>query len=626
MLFRSVYDNEEFKDMEFVGNFQKPWKKLENSHKNQVRMNTFLKADFNVFQDKELLTTSLIYSYKESVPPLYIAGTNKGNVYIFSILMKDARTMFPILKIESNNEAGINKLYIKQGKLLISSIKGSLSIADITIKKVQRSYEKYFAEQNTSNVYLYRDVTNRLELISKGIAGFLEPYDLSQIDLDEISGRFQLVDEKDSEDLSSFCKDNIGIVGCDNSIFIVSLFTSNIINKYKGHDSKVVGLYINETANSLLVITEKSTVYIYSMASRTLERRVTGNIACELFDLTERNNKFLPNEIKKYEDVLKIYTNKDIVFKKGCNKAIDFCNYMEYVQTRWKDPSQNKGAIYYSINSELDNNDISNSDNKVPLQIKLFNTVANFEDSLNLNKKNAIGYTAIRIKIGRKNRRAEKLEVKNSKVIYDEINKNNVIIIELEDLLDQLRKNSRKDEGPIYELFNNTKEEIKVGASPNKSFRGIPQDRQVNRLWPLPLVSLIHSFGINEKIDSELSNEFCICPPMLQLWVGIPGVESSFSFSIPEVFDTDWSESQGLYNWKVSPYLNSLQSITIFTSLVTIFHVNETFIASVINKLLGSIIQFLSSNKMLPYISFMRLGSCLNCHDTGVWRDRKSVV
>ena len=613
---------DEHKDMEFIGDFQKPWKKLASTDKSQVRMNTYIKNNISVFQDNEILTTSLISSYKESVSPLYITGTNKGNVYIFSIFMKDVNTMFPVLKIEGSSMGAINRLYIKQGKLIISHINGSLSLADITIKKLQRAYKTYFSEHYTTPIFLYRDMTSHLELIPRGIRGFLEIHDLSKIDLDEIATRFQIIEPKEDNDTLSFCRENIGVIGCDNSLLIVSLFTSNVIHKYKGHDSKIVGLYINDVANTILVITKNGTVYVYSMASRILERKVRGAMACDIFDLRERNNKFLRMINVEYEKLFKIYMKKEITLEKGRHKAIDFCYIMEGVQTNWRNPAENREAIYRTVYYEV----VRDKDmSKEELDIKVFNEVTNFEGKLHINRENTIGYTSMRMKLGKKTKKAEKAETKKRKGTFSEINKSNVIIIEIEDLLSNLRRNfSVENKNTIFALYNAGVEEEKKDS--NNKAHNSSKCKEVNSIWPLPLVSLIHGFGANKAIDQELGHEFCICPPLLQLWVGIPGVEGTFSFTVPEVFDSDWDQSQGLYNWKVSPYLNSIQCAALFTSLVSIFHVNEAFIATIINRLLTSTIEFLGSNKMLPYISFMRLGGFLNYRDSDIWCTSRDIV
>eukprot|EP00826_Nyctotherus_ovalis_P014898 TRINITY_DN14191_c0_g2_i5.p1 TRINITY_DN14191_c0_g2~~TRINITY_DN14191_c0_g2_i5.p1 ORF type:complete len:321 (-),score=51.45 TRINITY_DN14191_c0_g2_i5:29-991(-) len=315
--------------------------------------------------------------------------------------MKNESTLFPVLKVEGNNTEGVNRLYIKREKLFVARVNGVLSIVDISTKQIQSAYNNYFLLHKNSPIFPYREVTNRLEVMPQRITAFLEIHDLAQIDSTAQDNRFSVPGLEEGDDSRSFCEDNIGIAGSDNSLLIFSLLTFNIVHRYKAHESKVVGVYVNDVANNLLVITKNGTVYVYSMASCMLERKVRAVTAWDIFDLSERSSKLMTKGDLKYKDIFKMYTRKEITLKKGCHKAMDFCNMMEGVQTNWRNPSANSKAIHRTVFYETTKGrKIEKVIEKEKLQIKVFNNIVNLEGKLNINKEYTIGYTSIRIRLG----------------------------------------------------------------------------------------------------------------------------------------------------------------------------------------------------------------------------------
>jgi hypothetical protein len=128
-------------------------------------------------------------------------------------------------------------------------------------------------------------------------------------------------------------------------------------------------------------------------------------------------------------------------------------------------------------------------------------------------------------------------------------------------------------------------------------------------LWPLPLISLLYTFGINKKLDDEFGDEFCIYPPLIQFWSGIIGVGNSFSFVIP---------NKARHH---NSYLNTISYMALFGSLTRILQFNEQFIASAIDKLINSFTQIESLS-----ISFMRLTSFMCSTDSDVWSASRDII
>eukprot|EP00826_Nyctotherus_ovalis_P032383 TRINITY_DN26095_c0_g1_i1.p1 TRINITY_DN26095_c0_g1~~TRINITY_DN26095_c0_g1_i1.p1 ORF type:complete len:130 (-),score=35.95 TRINITY_DN26095_c0_g1_i1:3-392(-) len=91
------------------------------------------------------------------------------------------------------------------------------------------------------------------------------------------------------------------------------------------------------------------------------------------------------------------------------------------------------------------------------------------------------------------------------------------LTINFSDLLSNLQKNYKSEnKGPIFSMFKNTHnlEENKNGSlqSPKKldnllNFTEAQKNRS-NSLWPFPLLSLVHAFGIDLEVDRDLGREF----------------------------------------------------------------------------------------------------------------------
>ncbi len=664
---------------------ERPWRTLSSSDPSQVRLNAFLDScgffmssqNMRVFRDDETVTANITHTSTELSSPFYIVGTNLGNVFMFRIFMSDTRNIAPILLVEGL-KSPVTQLCVKKDRLLASAVDGSLSITDVSPEKLQKACEKYYADRKDRKLesgekflMVYRDSSCQNALLPGGIAGFFEIRSMTREDdsVDQASG-FQIVGRGRP---NPALEDQLGVVGCDNSVLIISMSTQNVVHKYKGHDAKVIGLYLNESVNSLIVLTKSLTAYIYSAAGRTLERKVSGAQVWKMFDLQERVAKLLTKDsfTAKYGDIFKLYTPRDNVLRKGCHKTLDFCNLLELVQLDWKNPGTPRQALYKTLCSELGTKrKIAEPWRNIDILTRVFNEATNIRTKLSGKCESSAetGFASAQIKIGRGNTRRI-AEIRKRFGSYrgglKRSTLSSVLILSLEDLLVHLQKNYKVlNKGPIFDMFERggvspemkgqqTKEEEKaisvpVGRSPSptkSSSQQTPQKKEkkvdelltnspvgkpgrlrADALWPLPLMSLVHSFGINKKIDKDLGDEFCICPPLLQLWVGVPGVESALSFGVPEVFDPDWPDSQGLFNWKVSPYVNSIQSMMLFSSLVTIFHFNDQFIASVINRLLGATAQFLFDNKAMPYISFVKLSNFFSSRDPDVWCTSRDII
>jgi hypothetical protein len=144
---------------------------------------------------------------------------------------------------------------------------------------------------------------------------------------------------------------------------------------------------------------------------------------------------------------------------------------------------------------------------------------------------------------------------------------------------------------------------------------------QQDSIWPLPLLSFLHCFGVHPNFDSLFEEDFGICPPLLHGWVGLQGVDQTFSFSFPSssvhsnkvrrgsggvLFANDLGVC-GFDNWKVSPYINALQSTILLTPFVAIIHFHEEFIANVIKHLLETLIKLWKENQNVPYLCFSQI-------------------
>ena len=640
---------------ELTADIQKPWKALAKTEENQVRTNSYLDScnffmktsNLAVFQKGEKITANITHASIELSSPLYIVGTNFGNIFMYRVFMSDLKSISPIIIVESH-KAAINQLCVKKDKLLATSVDGTLSITDLSADKLQKVAEKYYAERKNKPldskekfVQNYRDTSSHVNLIPGGVSGFLEIQSITEdIDRGDNSLDFEIIKKNRP---SSLIEDHLGIVGYDNCVLIISLSTMNIAHRYKGHDSKVVGLYLHEKVNYLVVLTSKLTVYLYSVASRRLERKTNCEHAYQIFNLQERVDRYISKDghVPKYGEIFKQYAPKDNPLKKGCHKTLDFCHFMEMMWTDWRCPNLHKENIYNTMCNEIGASKMINEpwlSKDVIMQI--YNKCANIKSRIygKFEQNSEKGFVSLQLKIGKTNTKDQE-KAKHDYISYkgklSKSSSSTVFILFLEDLLSYLQKNYKvvNKGGQIVQIFdrnNPSKKEEQKAAIPSKespAFLNIELAKvRADSLWPLPLMSLIHFFGFNEKIDKDLGDEFCIYPPLLQLWIGLPGVENSFSFAVPEVLENNWKENHGFYDWKVSPYLNSIQSVMLFSSFVTIFHFNEQFIASIINHLLQLITNFLSTNKAMPYLSFAQISQFLLSRDPDIWSTSRDII
>ena len=590
------FTNTETKELNCI--IQRPWEILEEYNKSNLNSNKLP----SILSNKENITRSLIHSFTEFKSPLYIIGTNIGRVFIIPLFMKDHKSAWPILRIDTDSEAAINKMCVKQRKILTGSINGSLNIIDIAPKQLLTLYEKYKEKQY---IIQYKDVTNYTNLMTSSIEGFLEIYNL---------GHEREIERK--------CENSIGVIGCNHSVFIVSTNFLSITHKLKGHDSKVIGLYLLEKEDTLLVLTRKLTIYVYSMSSSILERRVRVQKAYELLDLED---KYVPKCYPTYEELFELFIDRDIVLTQGCHKALDFYNLVEVLQINWKSSANTHRLLY---NEVIQREGIKKVQTKQS-QIKFFNDVNNLGKKVNGKYEPCIeiGFTSIHIKIGSKDHITETLP-KTLKGNINKSNKNCVLIVDLEGLLKHQQASYKVyDKGSIAPIVNLQKyEETKQTNTLHEDKHNSIESYKNKAIHDLSLLSLIHCFGFDKRLDSDLGKNFSIFPPVLDLWIGTPGIEGSFAFSVPEITDPDWHKSQGHFNWKSSSYINTSQCLILFSTLVSILHLNEKIIASIINRLLTSIPQAFSLDKTLPYPSFMKLGGFLTSKDPDVWCTARDII
>ncbi len=638
---------------------QRPWKVVARSEKSQVRLNTFLDRcgffmnceNMCVFGKDEVVTANITHTSSDLSSPFYIVGTNMGNIFMFRIFMSDTRNIAPILLVEGHT-APVNQLCVKRDRLIAASVDGTVSITDLSPKKLQATAERYYQDRSDRPlspgerfVQPYPESVYKPRLLPGGVNGFLEIHSLTREEETEING-FQLVGGAKANPV---IEDRIAIVGCDNCAVIISLSNMNIVHTCKGLNSKVIGIYLRESINCIIVVTKSLTTYIYSAANRALERKVSGLQIQQILDIDDNIDKFLDNDnfASRYDDLFKLYSCKGGVLKSGSHHALDFCNSMDMMEMDWKSPGSRKELAYKVIC-----NQVCARSRPEEVIVKIFNSVMNIRSKVcgKYERSSETGFASLHVRIGRENTKALD-EVKHKYGAFKGRMKkstfSSVVVLYLDEVLSHLQKNYKvTNKGPIFPMFDRNsspKKERKEDTgspihSPQKerelkleevlagSPTSGPSKIRADSLWPLPLISLAHCFGLNKKIDKDLGDEFCICPPLLQVWVGVPGVESTFSFAIPEVQEADWQDSQGLFNWKVSPYVNSVQGMMIFTSLVAIFHFNEQFIASVINRLLGEISRFLSGNAGMPYVSFTKLSQFMGSPDPDVWSTARDVI
>ena len=573
------------------GIVEEPWKRLEST---QLRVNGYnphlSQTALNVLEEDEVITCNLIFTHIELKSPLYIVSTTKGNVYLFHILMINPAVSFPVLKIELSKRLAISHLYIKWEKLLVTSVDGLVSIVNISPKKLQNAYSEFFSKSATTfsdsiHLHLYQNAIISTGMISSGVRKFLEVRSISRLEVQTNKSRINN---------TVVCEESIGIVSNNNNIFILSLSKLKIIYTYRGLDSKPIGLYLNECTNSLVIITKNCTSYIYDLATCTLERKNEPMRTYYILGLEEK--VVLLKEGYGYEDVFKMYNESEIL-KKGCNKTNDFRYFMNSVQTNWIEPINNKKIACNMLYNKFIGIDKEE-------HIKAFNFMVNFESKVKGKHEASpeIGFSSLRIKLGRRN---------NSQPFKD-INKCNTIVIDLQNFLSKLQKNY------IAQYQRTSKKRLKFDDSLSPSE---PYKSKSNIFWPFPLLSLVFCFGVNKTVDDDLEDELCTCPSILQLWPGLPGIENTFSFIIP----SDEDSSKGYFKWKQSPYLNTIYSALMFSSLNAIINFNEELISSLINRLLGVVPQLISS-KGFPYVSFIKLGELMLSSDPDIWSTSRDII
>jgi len=625
-----------------LDSLQKPWKKLAKHQKNQVYINKYIDEynvelyyeNLDVTDEGETRTASLIYTSTSIKCPLYIMGTNKGRVYIFNPFMDDPNSFPPTLKIEISIESPINHLYIKQHNLLISSMNGLIGIAELgdqdlleMYKEVALAREGSIMERHEKNMCQYGMVNCCKKLITEGIAGFLEIFVLPQLSVEKASE--YVLDGSTNK----FTEENIGVIGYDHSVHIFFLPECRITHSYKGHNHKIAALYISEKLNRLIVVGKNCKSYVYNLASKVLERKCEPISTYNILALEKRIAHFLPKKLLKYADYISAHVNRSKVLKKGCKKILDFCHHLNGITTDWKNPKNNKNLFFKSECEKI----IKKGNNEE--LIKLFNELVYYNSNLRTGETSdeEIGFISLQMKIGTRNKKLEH-KLKDNKLFkgkFNEVNKYSVLIINFADLLRHLQKNYKaENKGSIFSMFKNTqrREEDKANSQPSpKKFGdllnfGEAQSNRSNSLWPFPLLSLVHAFGIDPSIDKDLGKEFSICPSLLQFWVGILGAEDSFSFAVPDILNSDWSNSKNYYHWKVSPSLNTLHCVNMFSSLVSVFQFDENFIGSLIGRLIKAISGLLLMKRDMPLISLMDLAEFFNSPNPDVWSASRDIV
>lgn len=573
-----------------------PWKSLNS---NQLRVNSLnprvSQIALNVFEEDEAVTSNIVFSHIELKSPLYVVATSKGCVYLFHILMVNPAVNFPVLKIELAKKLPINRLYIKWEKLLAASTDGLLSVIDISPKKLHSAYSEFFSKSSTTfsdsiHVFAYRNAVVTTGAISHGVAQFLEVRSLSRLE--------PLFACKSRICSSVVCEQSVGVVSGNNNIFILSLSKLKVIYVYRGLDSKPVGLYLNERTNSLAIATKNCTSYIYDLATCTLERKNEAETTYKMLGLEEKVDAMLLKGEFGHEEVFEMCGEKGGL-RKGCRKTEDFRYFMQFVQTDWIDPTANKKAACNILHSEfLGAAEVTKED-----QIRIFNSVVNFKSKAKGKHEASpeIGFSSIRIKLGK---------AKHNKIFKDE-NKCNVIVIDLQNLLSSLQKNY------IAKYQRTSRKRLKFDDSLSPSE---PYKSKSNIFWPLPLLSLVYCFGVSKSTDADLEDELCVCPPILQLWPGVPGVENSFSFAVPNPDSAPPS-----HQWRISSHLNTVYSTMIFSSLSAIINFNEELVSSLLNRLAGTLPQ-LVGRKTFPYISLMKASEFLASSDPDIWGTSRDIV
>eukprot|EP00826_Nyctotherus_ovalis_P025415 TRINITY_DN196_c0_g1_i17.p1 TRINITY_DN196_c0_g1~~TRINITY_DN196_c0_g1_i17.p1 ORF type:complete len:257 (-),score=77.66 TRINITY_DN196_c0_g1_i17:27-797(-) len=211
---------------------------------------------------------------------------------------------------------------------------------------------------------------NYARLVPSGVERFLEIHELEHGK--EVGGKG-----------NELCESSLGVVGCDRSVLIVSTKFLNIIHKFKGHDNKVVGLYLLDKEDMLFIVTKTPTIYIYSISSGILERRVKAQTAFDLLDLDERLINCIPKHLPTYTRLFEMHTDRRAVLKQGCNRILDFYHSMETLQVDWKQPFGNKAGMYRMVyNGVIQRTGIEEVQSKESL-VKVFNHVTNLAGKVN---------------------------------------------------------------------------------------------------------------------------------------------------------------------------------------------------------------------------------------------------
>lgn len=592
---------------------QKPWKKLAENDKSKIWINNSISKygpklnydHFCVLQDKEKITASLVYSSEDCIP-LYIAATSKGNILIYNVFV-----LSPVLKVPMDRKEPINCLCVKKDKVLAASVTGSLAIIDISPQKLQRADGKDG----------YKPEVIIAGLIPSGVAEFLPVHNLLTLDTEEVVDGFELIEEIQEEKVENwFCEETIGVIGCDRSVVLVSIHLSNTTHVFKNHDAKPIGLYLNDSTSSLIVLTKDRSAYVYSLTSKVLERRLTTDSIHKLLDLSERLKRHLPKQAPNYKHLYATHSDNAFHLQKGSNHLLDFCNRAESIQINWQRLGTRREPVYQMICNKL-----LRSRSMRELWIDREAQVTLFNEATNLVHKVSEGldgeeFACVRAKVGVESaelgREARRVN-SEFRGKFKSANESHIVVVNAKEIVQALRKKYRIDtEGRILKEEEKAPDSLTLGLSSQSSCRD-----KCRLLWPFPMLSLVHCFRVDRDVDKELEEKFAIRPPLFQTWIGVPGFGETFSFAIPETTGTN-----KLANWKVSPHLNTIQCVTLFSSFASVLKANEQLITPLLGKLLAAVGNLLRTRKEFPYVSFVRLGCFLQGKDLDLWSAARDVV
>ena len=457
---------------------QRPLKTLESKRLNKtMRINPYLSRassavkveTLNFTYPDECTTASLVHFESHLPSPLSILATNYGRILIVSLFITDTRKVPPVLVVDSHNAKTINNLFIMKNKLVSTSVDGTICITDLSHSRIQKAYFKFFQgdhllrdrgtvlkpwknqplhntqeKQRTGSTHKeigriklefagdlvggvfsgagnlqhfvkYPEIFMHFKLVPTGISKIVEIKSLTKED--DILGADSEPDYVTSVYEDSYAEECLALVGHDNSLIVISMNTNTILHRLKGHDSPIIGVYIQETMDYLLILTTKLTLYFYSISNHVLERKTDYKFAYNLFNL---DDKILPSLKKedinlKYSDLLKLNKVKTEPFKRGHNANMDFFNYMEYYQIDFRNLGVYRALTYQTqyklksleIQKKLNLNEEEGGDLLTLKQIlvNIFNDVTYIGGELHQKsiKKNDDGFLSIQTKIGKKN-------------------------------------------------------------------------------------------------------------------------------------------------------------------------------------------------------------------------------